>query len=163
MMHAILDTIKALYPLRTCNLSLTEANIKSNKFKTCLEFDIGNCKAPCVGLVSEDEYYQNIKQIKNILRGNLAEVNQHLKKHMIEAAENLKFEQAAQYKKKLDVLDNYQNKSTIVTGIPNDVDVFSIVSDEKFAFVNYLKLSNGMIIQTQTFEIKKKLDELNDE
>ena len=163
MMHAILDTIKALYPLRTCNLSLTEANIKSNKFKTCLEFDIGNCKAPCVGLVSEDEYYQNIKQIKNILRGNLAEVNQHLKKHMNEAAENLKFEQAAQYKKKLDVLDNYQNKSTIVTGIPNDVDVFSIVSDDKFAFVNYLKLSNGMIIQTQTFEIKKKLDELNDE
>jgi excinuclease ABC subunit C len=82
---------------------------------------------------------------------------------MNEAAENLKFEQAAQYKKKLDVLDNYQNKSTIVTGIPNDVDVFSIVSDDKFAFVNYLKLSNGMIIQTQTFEIKKKLDELNDE
>ncbi len=163
MMHVILDTIKALYPLRTCNLSLIEKNITSNKFKTCLEFDIGNCKAPCVGLVSGDEYNQNIKQIKNILKGNLAEVNQHIKKQMNEAADDLKFEQAANCKKKLNVLDNYQNKSTIVTGIPNDVDVFSIVSDDKFAFINYLKLSNGIIIQTQTFEVKKKLDESNEE
>jgi excinuclease ABC subunit C len=159
MMHTILDLIKAIYPLRNCNLSLTEKNIKEQKFKTCLEFDIGNCKAPCVGLMEEEEYTQNIKNIKHILRGNLTEVKVHLKNLMQLAANDLKFEEAARYKRKLDVLDSYQSKSTIVTGILNDVDVFSIVSDDKFAFINYLKVSNGIIIQTQTFEVKKKMDE----
>ncbi|MES2379406.1 MAG: excinuclease ABC subunit UvrC [Bacteroidota bacterium] len=159
MMHTILDLIKTIYPLRNCTLNLSDKNIKELKFKTCLEFDIGNCKAPCVGLMSEEEYNQNIKNIKSILRGNLSEVKIHLKNLMQSAAKDLKFEEAARYKRKLDVLENYQSKSTIVTGILNDVDVFSIVSDEKFAFINYLKVSNGIIIQTQTFEVKKKMEE----
>ncbi len=159
MMHTILDLIKTIYPLRNCNLNLSEKNINELKFKTCLEFDIGNCKAPCIGLISEEEYSQNIKNIKSILRGNLSEVKIHLKNLMQSAATDLKFEEAARYKRKLDVLENYQSKSTIVTGILNDVDVFSIVSDEKFAFINYLKVSNGIIIQTQTFEVKKKMEE----
>ncbi|MBJ7428438.1 MAG: excinuclease ABC subunit UvrC [Bacteroidia bacterium] len=163
MMHTILDLIKTIYPLRNCSHNLSEKNINEFKYKTCLEFDIGNCKAPCVGLMKEDEYQQNIKNIKSILRGNLGEVKSHLRVLMQSASDELKFEEAARYKRKLDVLDNYQSKSTIVSGIMNDVDVFSVVSDEKFAFVNYLKVSNGIIIQTQTFEIKKKMDETDNE
>ena len=159
MMHTILDLIKALYPLRNCNLGLSEANIRSYKFKTCLEFDIGNCKGPCVALQEDEDYLNNIKLIRNILKGNLSEVLNHLKTGMNEAANEMKFEEAAFFKKKISMLTNYQSKSTIVTSIPYDVDVFSIVSDDKFAFVNFLKVSNGMIIQTQTFEIKKKIDE----
>ncbi len=159
MMHTILDLIKALYPLRNCNFGLSEANIRAYKFKTCLEFDIGNCKGPCVALQEEDDYLNNIKLIRNILKGNLSEVLNHLKTGMNEAANEMKFEEAAFFKKKISMLTNYQSKSTIVTSIPYDVDVFSIVSDDKFAFVNFLKVSNGMIIQTQTFEIKKKIDE----
>ena len=159
MMHTILDLIKALYPLRNCNLGLSEANIRAYKFKTCLEFDIGNCKGPCVALQEEEDYLNNIKLIRNILKGNLSEVLNHLKTGMNEAANDMKFEEAAFFKKKISMLTNYQSKSTIVTSIPYDVDVFSIVSDDKFAFVNFLKVSNGMIIQTQTFEIKKKIDE----
>jgi excinuclease ABC subunit C len=159
MMHTILDLIKALYPLRNCNFGLSEANIRAYKFKTCLEFDIGNCKGPCVALQEEEDYLNNIKLIRNILKGNLSEVLNHLKTGMNEAANDMKFEEAAFFKKKISMLTNYQSKSTIVTSIPYDVDVFSIVSDDKFAFVNFLKVSNGMIIQTQTFEIKKKIDE----
>ncbi len=159
MMHTILDLIKALYPLRNCNFGLSEANIRAYKFKTCLEFDIGNCKGPCVALQEEEDYLNNIKLIRNILKGNLSEVLNHLKTGMNEAAQEMKFEEAAFFKKKISMLTNYQSKSTIVTSIPYDVDVFSIVSDDKFAFVNFLKVSNGMIIQTQTFEIKKKIDE----
>ena len=163
MMYTILDFIKSIYPLRNCNFNLSEKNISAHKFKTCLEYDIGNCKAPCVGLVSEDEYHQNIKHIKSILRGNIGEVKTVLKNYMQLAANDLKFEVAARYKRKLDSLDNYQSKSTIVSGIMNDVDIFSIVSDERFAFINYLKVSNGIIIQTQTFEVKKKMEELDTE
>ena len=163
MMYTILDFIKSIYPLRNCNFQLSEKNISAHKFKTCLEYDIGNCKAPCVGLVSEDEYHQNIKHIKSILRGNIGEVKTVLKNYMQLAANDLKFEEAARYKRKLDSLENYQSKSTIVSGILNDVDIFSIVSDERFAFINYLKVSNGIIIQTQTFEVKKKMDELDAE
>ena len=163
MMYTILDFIKSIYPLRNCNFNLSEKNISAHKFKTCLEYDIGNCKAPCVGLVSEDEYHQNIKHIKSILRGNIGEVKTVLKNYMQLAANDLKFEEAARYKRKLDSLENYQSKSTIVSGIMNDVDIFSIVSDERFAFINYLKVSNGIIIQTQTFEVKKKMEELDAE
>ncbi len=163
MMHTILDLIKALYPLRNCNFGLSEANIRAYKFKTCLEFDIGNCKGPCVALQEEEDYLNNIKLIRNILKGNLSEVLNHLKTGMNEAANEMKFEEAAFFKKKISMLTNYQSKSTIVTSIPYDVDVFSIVSDDKFAFVNFLKVSNGMIIQTQTFEIKKKIDEPDNE
>lgn len=158
-MHTVLDLIKTIYPLRNCNLNLSEKYIKANKYKTCLEYDIGNCKAPCVAYQSEDDYNINMQQIKNILRGNLSEVKNHLKKLMQDSSSKLNFEQAEIYKKKLLALQNYQSKSTVVNSIDHDVDVFSITSDEKFAFVNYLKVSFGMITQTKTFELKKKLDE----
>jgi excinuclease ABC subunit C len=159
MMHTILDMIRSLYPTRNCNLNLSAENIEAGKFKTCLEYQIGNCKAPCVGYQNEKDYMDSIREIRHILRGNISEVTQRLKKMMNEAAAALRFEQAAMYKKKLELLENYQSKSTIVNSLIHDVDVFSIVSDERFAFVNYLKVANGMIIQTQTFEMKKKLDE----
>lgn len=163
MMHTVLDTIRGLYPTRNCNLVLSESNISEGKFKACLEFQIGNCKAPCIALQSEEDYNTAIKQIKSILKGNIGIVEQQLKQQMIQAAGELKFEEAALLKKKLDILKHYQSKSTIVSSIPNDVDVFSIVSDDRFAFVNYLKVSNGMVIQTQTFELKKKLEETAEE
>lgn len=163
MMHTILDMIRNLYPTRNCNLNLTPENINNGKFKACLEFQIGNCKAPCIANQTEEDYNHSIKEIKSILRGNISEVTHHLKALMNEAASTLKFELAAAYKKKLELLENYQSRSTIVSSLIHDVDVFSIVSDDKFAFVNYLKVANGMIIQTQTFEMKKKLDESNEE
>ncbi|MDP1726360.1 MAG: excinuclease ABC subunit UvrC [Bacteroidota bacterium] len=163
MMHTILDLIKASYPLRNCTFNLSEANIKSHKFKACLEYDIGNCLAPCIALQTEADYVQNVKEIKSILKGNLAEVKNRFKVLMKKASDELKFEEASRYKRKLELLENYQSRSTIVNDIKHDIDIFSIVSDEKFAFANYLKVSNGIIIQTQTFEIKKKLDESNEE
>jgi excinuclease ABC subunit C len=159
MMHTILDMIKTLYPIRNCNYNLSDENIKSLKFKACLEYQIGNCKAPCIALQSIEEYQYGIAAIRNILKGNLSEVKQHLKNQMEEAASELKYEEAALYKKKLDVLENYQSKSTIVSAMVGHVDVFSITTEEKFAFVNYLKVVNGMIVQTQTFELRKKMDE----
>ncbi|MFN9581527.1 MAG: excinuclease ABC subunit UvrC, partial [Bacteroidota bacterium] len=163
MMHTLTDLIKVLYPIRNCNLHLSARNIEEKKFKACLEFQIGNCKAPCTGAQSEPDYNQSVQQIRNILKGHLSEVKQHLKTQMQHAAAELKFEQAADYKRKLDMLEKYQSKSTIVNASITDVDVFSITTDERFAFVNYLKVSNGIIIQTQTFELRKKLDETDAE
>ena len=163
MMFTILDLVKQLFATRTCNLNLTDDNIKAFKFKTCLEYQIGNCKAPCVGYQSANDYAETIQEIKSILRGNIGEVTQLLKKEMLTAANELRFEVAADYKKRLDALENYQSKSTIVSHTITNVDVFSIVTDERFAFVNYLKVANGIIIQTQTVELKKKLDETPEE
>lgn len=159
MMWTVLELLRTLYPTRTCTLNLIQANINAHKFKTCLEYQIGNCKAPCVGYQTEEDYDETIKAIKNILKGNIAEVNSHLKLLMLKAAEELKFEEAGTFKRKLEVLENYQSKSTIVSYTINNVDVFSIVTEGKYAFVNYLKVANGIIIQTQTFELKKKLEE----
>lgn len=163
MMHTILDLIRTLYPTRNCNLNLSEENITAQKFKPCLEYQIGNCKAPCVAYQTKEDYDYGIGEVKAILRGNLSEATAHIKQMIQAAASELKFEQAAAYKKKLDVLEHYQSKSTIVSSSIHHVDVFSLVSDERFAFVNFLKVANGMIIQTQTFELKKKLEETNEE
>lgn len=163
MMHTILDLIRTLYPTRNCNLNLSEENIKALKFKPCLEYQIGNCKAPCVAYQTREDYDHGIGEVKAILRGNLSEATAHIKQMIQAAATELKFEQAAAYKKKLDVLEHYQSKSTIVSSSIHNVDVFSLVSDERFAFVNFLKVANGMVIQTQTFELKKKLEETNEE
>lgn len=163
MMSTILELVKQLYPTRTCALNLTEANIAAGKFRSCLEYQIGNCKAPCIGVQTTEDYQLTIKQIRSILKGNIGEVTQILKQAMHDAAAELKFELAAELKKKLDALENYQSKSTIVSHVINNVDVFSIVTDEAFAFVNYLKVINGMVIQTQTVELKKKLDETPEE
>ncbi len=159
MMHTILELIKILYPIRTCNFALTEPNIKSGKFKVCLEYQIGNCKGPCQGFQSLEEYDENIKEIKEILKGNISPVLQHLKREMNKAAEEMNFEAANEFKEKIDTLENYQSKSTVVSTIIDNVDVFAISSDDKIAFVNYLKVNKGTISQTQTIEIRKKLDE----
>lgn len=163
MMNTILDLIRQLYPLRNCHLNLSEENIKANKFKVCLEYHIGNCKAPCVGFQNEENYQKYIFDIKNIIKGNIHGVTKHLKTLMSDYAENLEFEKAQLLKEKIKTLENYQSKSVVVSPTINDVDVFSIISDEKDAFVNYLKVINGAIIQGHTIELKKKLDETDDE
>ncbi|RZL15428.1 MAG: excinuclease ABC subunit C, partial [Pedobacter sp.] len=163
MMHTILDLIKETYPLRSCNLPLTEKNILAGKFKVCLEYQIGNCKGPCQAYQSEEDYDKNIREIKEILNGKIGNVIREVKQVIRNASESLNFELAHQYQRKLGVLEKYQSKSTIVNSAINNVDVVSIASDERYAFVNYLKIANGSIIQTQTIEIKKQLDESDEE
>lgn len=159
MMHTILELVRAVYPLRNCNLILSDANIKAGKFKTCLEYQIGNCKGPCEGLQSEQDYMSSIDNVRKILKGNVGEVIQYVKTDMAEAAQDLRFEQAAAAKAKLDILEQYQGKSTVVTQVRHDVDVFNMADEGKSAFINYLKVNHGIIIQTQTLEYKKRLDE----
>lgn len=163
MMHTIIDLVKEIYPLRTCNLQLTPENIQAGKFKVCLEYQIGNCKGPCQDFQSEEDYSQNIEDIKNILNGKIGTVIRNLKQDLDKAAAELNFETAHRLKRQYDLLNRYQSKSTIVNSSITDVDVFSIASDDKHAFVNFLKVMNGTVTQTQTLEIKKKLDETDDE
>ncbi|SOD20494.1 excinuclease ABC subunit UvrC [Pedobacter xixiisoli] len=163
MMHTILDLIKETYTLRTCNLALTQENINANKFKVCLEYQIGNCKGPCQNYQSKDDYENNIAEIKDILNGKIGNVIKEVKQVVKTAAEELNFELAHNYQKKLSVLEKYQSKSTVVSSAITNIDVVSIASDERYAFVNYLKVMNGAIIQTQTIEIKKRLDESDEE
>ncbi len=163
MMHTILGMIKEIYPLRTCTLPLTRENIHSGKFRVCLEYQIGNCKGPCQAYQSEEDYDQSISEIKEILNGKTGSVIRRLKNQLEESVSGLNFELAHSLKQKLDLLDNYQSKSTIVNSSITDVDVFSIATDDKHAFVNFLKVMNGTVIQTQTLEIKKRLDESDEE
>ena len=163
MMHTILDLIKETYTLRTCNLALTPENINANKFKVCLEYQIGNCKGPCQNYQSKEDYEHNIAEIKDILNGKIGNVIREVKQVVKTAAEELNFELAHDYQKKLSILEKYQSKSTVVSSAITNIDVVSIASDERYAFVNYLKVMNGAIIQTQTIEIKKRLDESDEE
>jgi excinuclease ABC subunit C len=163
MMHTILDLIKETYPLRTCNLPLIDENIEADKFKVCLEYQIGNCKGPCQAYQSHPDYDQNIAEIKDILNGKIGNVIRDVKQIIKTAVADLNFEYAHQYQKKLLVLEKYQSKSTVVNSSITNVDVVNIASDERYAFVNYLKIMNGSIIQTQTIEIKKRLDETDEE
>jgi excinuclease ABC subunit C len=163
MMHVILDLIKETYPLRTCNLPLTPPNIEAGKFKVCLEFQIGNCKGPCQAYQSLADYNNNIEEIKDILNGKIGAVIKNVKNVIKTSVEELNFEYAHQYQRKLLVLEKYQSKSTVVNSAITNIDVVSIASDERYAFVNYLKVMNGSIIQTQTIEIKKRLDESDEE
>ncbi|MBC7567208.1 MAG: excinuclease ABC subunit C [Pedobacter sp.] len=163
MMHIILDLIKETYTLRTCNLPLTPPNIDAGKFKVCLEYQIGNCKGPCQAYQSLEEYDNNIEEIKDILNGKIGTVIKNVKNVIKVSVEQLNFEYAHQYQRKLRVLEKYQSKSTVVNSAITNIDVVSIASDERYAFVNYLKVMNGSIIQTQTIEIKKRLDESDEE
>ena len=163
MMHTILDLIKETYTLRTCNLPLTTENINAGKFKVCLEYQIGNCKGPCQNYQTKEDYETNIAEIKDILNGKIGNVIKDVKQVVKTAAEELNFELAHNYQKKLSVLEKYQSKSTVVSSAITNIDVVSIASDERYAFVNYLKVMNGAIIQTQTIEIKKRLDESDEE
>lgn len=163
MMHTILGMIKEIYPLRTCTLPLSRENIHSGKFRVCLEYQIGNCKGPCQAYQTENDYNLSISDIKEILNGKTGSVIRRLKNQLEESVNGLNFELAHNLKQKLDLLDNYQSKSTIVNSSITDVDVFSIATDDKHAFVNFLKVMNGTVIQTQTLEIKKRLDESDEE
>jgi excinuclease ABC subunit C len=163
MMHTILDLIKETYALRTCNLPLTPENINAGKFKVCLEYQIGNCKGPCQNYQSAADYEHNIAEIKDILNGKIGNVIKEVKQTVKTAAEDLNFELAHHYQQKLSVLEKYQSKSTVVNSAFTNLDVVSIASDQRYAFVNYLKIMNGSIIQTQTIEIKKRLDESDEE
>lgn len=158
-MHIVLDLIKSIYPLRNCNYNLSEANIKAGKFKPCLEYQLGNCKAPCVGYESEEEYMDSIANIRRILKGNIAEVKNHLKGGMETAAEELNFEEAQKFKVKLEMLEKFRSKSTVVNHKISNVDVFSCLIDDKRAFVNYLMVMNGMVVRTKSVEYKLKLEE----
>jgi excinuclease ABC subunit C len=163
MMYTLLDLIRQLYPLRTCNLKLTQENIQAEKFKVCLEYHIGNCKGPCIGKQTEEDYETAIQHIKKIIKGNVREVREHLHNLMNEHAEKLQFEQAQILKEKLDTLVKFQSRSTVVSPIVDDADVFSIVSDVKSAYVNYMKVVEGAIVQAHTIELKKKLEEPDEE
>ncbi len=161
--NTILDLIKELYPLRTCNFDLNQANITSGKFKVCLEYHIGNCKGPCEGHQSLEIYQDKINAIREILKGNFKESIKDFKKHMVDLAQNMHFEEAQKIKEKIEVLENYQSRSTIINPKITNIDVFSIVSDEGAAYVNFLQISYGSIIRSHTMEIKKKLEETDQE
>lgn len=159
VVRTLLELIKSIYPLRTCNLDLSEENIDKGKFKVCLEYHIGNCKGPCEGIQSEEDYNESIRQIKNILKGKTGRVIQMLKEQMQKCANGHRFEEAEAIKEKINSLQRYQSKSTIVNPKIDNVDIVSIVEDEDKAFANYLKVNSGTITQTQTIELHKKLDE----
>ncbi|ESU23668.1 excinuclease ABC, C subunit [Flavobacterium enshiense DK69] len=161
--HTILDLIKELYPLRTCNYDLSKANIDSGKFKVCLEYHIGNCKGPCEGLETITDYEKKVQAIREILKGNFKDSLKDFKKHMGELAAEMKFEEAQKIKEKIEVLENYQAKSTILNPKISNIDVFSIVSDEGMAYVNFLQISHGAIVRSHTMELKKKLEETDEE
>lgn len=155
----ILDVIKKIFPLRTCSFSLSEQNISQQKFKVCLEYHIKNCMGPCAGHESEESYNQKIDQIKNILKGNFKHVKDFIKSEMRYWADQLEYEKAQEWKEKLTVFEDYQSKSTVVSAIIKDVDVFSIKTDDKMAFVNYLKVINGAVMNTETIEMEKNLND----
>lgn len=162
-MNTVLELLRKLYTIRTCKYALTKPNVSAGKFKICLEHHIGNCLGPCEGLQGESSYQKDIESAIHILKGNLAQVRGHFKEKMQSASASLAFEEAQAYKDKLELLDKFQSKSLVVHPKINDVDVFSIVSDEKIAFINYLKINEGTIVNAQTVEVRKKLEEPDEE
>lgn len=163
MVNTILELIKELYPLRTCNYDLSKSNIESGKFKVCLEYHIGNCKGPCEGYETLENYQKQVNAIREILKGNFKESMKDFKRLMTNLAAKMHFEEAQKIKEKIEVLENYQSRSTIINPKITNIDVFSIVSDESAAYVNFLQISHGSIIRSHTMEIKKKLDETDEE
>ena len=161
--RTLLDLIKELYPLRTCNYDLSAAKIAAEKYKVCLEYHLGNCSAPCVDKIENTQYDENIKAIRAIIKGNFKDSLQQFEEQMKERAAEMAFEEAQRIKEKLDILKNYQAKSTIVNPKISNVDVFSVITDEAYGYVNFLQLSYGSIIRSHTIEIKKKLDETPEE
>ncbi len=164
-MYAVLDLIKHLYPIRTCNLNLTPENIRAGKFNVCLEYHIRNCAGPCIGKQSQEEYLKNIGEIKEILKGNTRDVEQLLYQRMQDLAAEMKFEEAQKVKEKYLLIENYRSRSEVVSNVLHNIDVFSIEedADEKAAFINYLHITNGAVNQAFTFEYKKRLEETKEE
>ncbi|WP_159470710.1 excinuclease ABC subunit UvrC [Dyadobacter sp. 3J3] len=162
-MHTLLDMFKALYTIRSCHLHLSKENVEAGKFKVCLEYHIGNCKGPCEGLQSESDYNVEVEQIHHMLKGNLTLPQQYFKEKMLAAAEQMAFEQAHSWKTKIEHLSNFQSKATVINPKIGNVDVLTIVSDEESAYLNFMKITEGYMIATQTFEVKKKLDETDED
>ncbi|MGV3460803.1 MAG: excinuclease ABC subunit UvrC [Flavobacterium sp.] len=161
--YTLLDLIKELYPLRTCNYDLNESNIRSGKYKVCLEFHLGNCKGPCEGYDTLQNYQDHVDKIREILKGNFKESLRDFKTLMQELAAEMRYEEAQRIKTKIEVLEKYQARSTVFNPRIKNLDVFSIISDESMAYVNFIQVSHGAIIRSHTMEIKKKLDEPDDE
>ncbi len=162
-MKAVLELVRQLYSIRTCSLPLSKENIEQRKFKVCLEFHIGNCKGPCEGLQEESSYLEEIAQARNILKGDLSVVENEFSRRMKGASETMEFEKAALYKHKLELLEKFQTKSLVVNPRLTNIDVVTITSTESEAFINYLKIKEGSIIFSKNLEVKKKLDETDDE
>ena len=162
-MNNVLELIRSLYTIRTCRYDLSEENIKEGKFKVCLEYHIGNCQGPCEALQSEEDYNRDIAQATDILKGNMSIARSYFRGKMQEAADAMEFEVAQKYKDKLELLERYQAKSLVVNSHLGDTDVFTIVSDNQVAFVNYLKANKGAVVLTKTIEVKKKLDESDED
>jgi excinuclease ABC subunit C len=161
--RTLLDLIKGLYSIRTCKYDLAEEKIKNGKYKICLEYHLGNCKGPCEGLQNFDDYEEQIGHIRDIIKGNFKSSLVRFKTQMKALANDMKYEEAQRIKEKIEILENYQSKSTVVNPKINNVDVFSIISDEAYGYVNFLQLSFGAIIRSHTIELKKKLDESDKE
>ncbi|WP_370862322.1 excinuclease ABC subunit UvrC [Parabacteroides faecis] len=159
----MLQMLKELYPLRTCKYPLTPESIAAGKYDVCLEYHIKRCKGPCIGLLSHEEYQKNISEIKEILRGNISQISKHLYEEMQALATELKFEEAQKIKEKYEVIENYRSKSTVVTPMLHNIDVFSFAENEKSAYINFMHIGNGAIVQAYTFEYKKRLDETKEE
>lgn len=161
--RTLLELVKSLYPIRTCKYDLQEEKIQAGKYKLCLEYHIGNCKGPCVGLQSETVYNRNIEAIRNIVKGDFKDAVTHFHGLMKEHAEKMEFEDAQRIKDKLDILTRYQTKSTIVNPNISNVDIFTVVSDEAAGYVNYIQINHGAITRSHTMELKKQLDESDKE
>ena len=163
LMNALMELVRQLYPLRTCSLALTDKNITAGKFRVCLEYHLGNCKGPCEGLQNKEDYDRSLQSVRDIIKGNLGTIARQLKELMLRYAAEQEFEKAHMVKENLLALEAYQSKSTVVNPSINDVDVYSILSDASSAYVNFMKVMNGSIIQVHTVEIQKKLDEPDEE
>jgi excinuclease ABC subunit C len=163
VLRTMLEMLRQLYPIRSCSLNLSQLQIAKGNYKECLEYHIGNCKAPCVGLQQETDYMEYISDIKNILKGNISDVLKLLNQKMTQLATELKFEAAQQIKEKVELLEKYRSKSTVVSPSINNVDVFSLLDDGDVAYANFLKVANGAIIQSHTIELKKRLNESKEE
>ena len=161
--RVMLQMLKELYPIRTCKYPLTPEAIARGQFKVCLEYHIKRCKGPCEGLQSLEEYQQNMAEVKEILKGNISQISKHLYEQMQSLAAELRFEEAQTIKEKYEVIENYRSKSTVVPPLLHNIDVFSLIEDERSAYVNYLHIGNGAIVQAYTFEYKKRLEETKEE
>lgn len=162
-LNTMLELFKKLYPIRTCNFTITPESIESSKHKVCLEYHIKNCLAPCVGKLSHEQYMQYIEEIREILKGNVGEISKKLKGEMLQLASELRFEEAQLVKMKYEALETFRNKSEVVSQVMHNIDVFSIEDDKESAFINYLHITNGCINQAFTFEYKRKMGESNEE